>query len=267
MERRNTVAGIVVVSLLAVGAAMGAARDKVEFAVRGKRLTVTIYRPAGPPKGTIVMGSGDVGWVGLAASLAEELSAAGYVVAGVNTREYLSSFTEGTQHLAVRDVPADFHELIDLLRRAQLLHRPVVLSGVSEGAALAVLAASDPKNHAVVEGVITMGLPPTAELAWRWTDIGSWITKRDANEPSFAPETVIAAVAPVPLVMIQSKKDEYVTEADYRRFLATARDPKELVLIDASNHRFTDRRAELSAAYRDALAWIAMRAADAGMRK
>ena len=267
MERLLTPVAIAAVSLLAVAAAMAPARDRIEFAVRGKRLTVTIYRPAVPPKGTIVIGSGDVGWVGLAASLAEELSAGGYVVAGVNTREYLSSFTEGTQHLTVRDVPADFHELIDLLRRTQLLHRPVVLSGVSEGAALAVLAASDPKNHALVDGVITMGLPPTAELAWRWTDMGSWITKRDANEPSFAPETVIAAVAPVPLVMIQSKKDEYVTETDYHRFLATAKDPKKLVLIDASNHRFTDRRPELSAAYRDALAWIAMRGAEAGMRR
>ena len=48
--------------------------------------------------------------------------------------------------------------------------------------------------------------------------------------------------------MIQSTKDEYVSEADYKRFLATARDPKKLVLIDASNHRFTDRRDQLRTA-------------------
>jgi hypothetical protein len=67
--------------------------------------------------------------------------------------------------------------------------------------------------------------------------------------------------------MIQSKKDEYVSEADYRRFLACARNPKKLVLIDASNHRFTDRRSELRTAYREALAWIPAPAADAGTRK
>jgi fermentation-respiration switch protein FrsA (DUF1100 family) len=188
-------------------------------------------------------------------------------VAGLNVRQYLSTFTQGKQHLSVQDVPADFRELIDFLNRRQLLHRPVIASGVSEGAALAVLAASDPKNHALIDGVITMGLPATAELAWRWTDIASWITKSDANEPSFAPHAVIAEVSSLPLVMIQSRKDEYVTEADYLRFLASARDPKKLVLIDASNHRFTDRRTELRTAYREALAWIAAWAADAGTRK
>ena len=59
-----------------------------------------------------------------------------------------------------------------------------------------------------------MGLPPTAELAWRWTDAGAWITKRDADEPSFAPRDVIARVSPVPLCMIQSTKDEYVSKAE-----------------------------------------------------
>ncbi len=99
-----------------------------------------------------------------------------------------------------------------------------------------------------------MGLPPTAELAWRWTDVGAWITKRDANEPSFAPKDVIASVSPLPLYMIQSTKDEYVPQAEWERLLAGAREPKKQVLIDASNHRFTDKRPELGAAYAAGLA-------------
>jgi hypothetical protein len=57
--------------------------------------------------------------------------------------------------------------------------------------------------------------------------------------------------------MIQSKKDEYVTPAEYERFKTVARDPKQLVLIDSSNHRFTDRRADLSRAFAAGLEWIA----------
>ena len=49
--------------------------------------------------------------------------------------------------------------------------------------------------------------------------------------------------------MIQSKRDEYVPPADYERFRTLARQPSRLVLIDASNHRFTDRRPELDAAF------------------
>ena len=84
----------------------------------------------------------------------------------VNIRQYLSSFTSGASHLEVADAPGDFHTLSDALKGKQLLARPVILSGVSEGAAIAVLAAADRKNHDWIDGVITMGLPPTAELAW-----------------------------------------------------------------------------------------------------
>jgi alpha-beta hydrolase superfamily lysophospholipase len=262
-------ARLLVVALLLLPHAAAAA-EKIDVAVRGKTLTLTVYRPgppAAPPRGTILMGSGDVGWVGLAVTMAEELSAQGYVVAGINVRQYLSSFTSGKSHLQPADVPGDYRVFRDTLQQKGALVRPVVLSGVSEGAALAVLAASDGQNHDWIDGVITMGIPPTAELAWRWTDVGAWITKHDADEPSFAPSEVIAKVAPLPLYMIQSSKDEYVPKAEYERLEAAARDPKKLVLIDASNHRFTDRRPELRSAYMAGLAWISQRAPSRSTRQ
>lgn len=227
-----------------------------KLSIRGQTLSLTVYAPRGPVRGTIIIGSGDVGWVGLAVSLAEEYSGLGYTVIGINVRQYLSSFTWGKAHLEVSEVPGDYRAISDFAVSRKLLTHPVVLSGVSEGAALAVLAASDARNHAWIDGVITLGLPPTAELAWRWSDIASWITKRDADEPSFAPHEVIAGVSPLPLYMIQSTKDEYVSPSDYERFRTMARDPKQLVLIDASNHRFTDRRKELSAAFTQGLNWV-----------
>jgi len=241
--------------------AAAATSEKLE--IRGQAVELTVYAPRGAPRGTIIMASGDVGWVGLAASLADEYSAIGYTVLGLNVRHYLSVFTSSKAHLEPADVPGDYRAILSFARENRLVTRPVIVSGVSEGAALAVLAASDPHNHDWIDGVITMGLPPTAELAWRWSDSLSWVTKRDAAEPSFAPHDVIAAVSPVPLYMIQSTKDEYVAPADYERFRATARDPKQLVLIDASNHRFTDRRKELSAAFTQGLAWIARLSAKA----
>ena len=119
-----------------------------------------------------------------------------------------------------------------------------------------MLAAAEPSNHAWIKGVITLGLPPTAELAWRWSDAASWITKKDPDEPSFEPKTFIASISPLPLWMIQSTKDEYVTEKDYRIFESIARPPKRLVLIEANNHRFTNRLEELRKQFLAGLAWI-----------
>jgi len=226
--------------------------------VRGQKLTLTVYAPppGTPPKGTIFMGSGDVGWVGLATTLAEDLSDRGYVVAGINVRQYLSAFVSGADHLRVDQVPGDFGAFAAALRARNLLPSPVILSGVSEGAALAVAAAASPATRAWAHGVVTMGLPATAELAWRWKDAVSWVTKSDADEPSFSPHEIIAAVSPLPLLMIQSTRDEYVPEADYRRFERMAGAPSRLVLIDAKNHRFTDKLPELKAQFLEALAWI-----------
>jgi hypothetical protein len=56
--------------------------------------------------------------------------------------------------------------------------------------------------------------------------------------------------------MIQSTHDEYVTERDYRELEAAARPPRKLVLIEAANHRFTDKMPELRNEYLVALAWL-----------
>ena len=232
--------------------------QKLDVDVRGQTLTLTVYvpKPGVPVRGTILMGSGDVGWVGLATTLAEFLSDGGYIVAGINARQYLSAFANGSEHLRVDQVPADYDLLATALRSRGLLVRPVILSGVSEGAALAVAAAASPDSHRWVDGVVTMGLPPTAELAWRWKDVMAWITKKDADEPSFSPHEIIARVSPLPLWMIHSTRDEYVEEADYRRFDSVAKAPKRLVLIDAKNHRFTDRMPQLKEQFLAGLAWF-----------
>jgi fermentation-respiration switch protein FrsA (DUF1100 family) len=260
-------AGVVFVLLAAAAPVDAASSETLDVALRGQKLAVPIYRPPARARGTIVMGSGDVGWVGLAVSLAEDYSKQGYLIVGINVRQYLASYTAGKAHLRAADVPADYRAICDRVRERLTLPRPLVFSGVSEGAALAVLAASDAQNHDWVDGVITMGLPATAELAWRWSDIAAWITKKDANEPSFAPADVIARVSPLPLYMIQSKKDEYVPAADYERFLAIAREPKKLILIDAHNHRFTDKPAELRRAFSEGLEWVRLRREAASTRQ
>ena len=253
--RRILFAAIV---LLGVAAhAFATTEQRIDVPIRGKTLTVSAYRAAGPQvRGTIIMGSGDVGWVGLAVDMSEYLSDRGYHVIGVNVRQYLGAFTVGKKTLTTAEPPLDYASLVEFLSARKLIVAPVIVSGVSEGAGLAVLAGALPANHAWVRGVMTMGLPPTAELGWRWTDFTSWITKKDSDEPMFMPKEFVPAIAPLPLCMIQSTKDEYVTEADYRLFERVAREPRRLVLINASNHRFTDRRTELQREVLGCLAWI-----------
>ena len=258
LPRRSAAALLILLGWQAVLSAASPSAETVDVTVRGRQVPLTLYVPAaGMIKGTVIIGSGDVGWVGLAVTVSEYLVEQGYVVAGVNVRRYLSAFTTGKDHASVADIARDYKTFAKDLKSRGLLRQPVVVSGVSEGAALAIAAGAAADNRDWVAGVLTMGLPASAELAWHWSDFSSWITKRDANEPSFAPGELIAKIAPTPLWMIQSTQDEYVPEGDYRRFAATAGDPKRLVLIDASNHRFTDRLPELERQVSIGLAWIA----------
>src|SRR5215475_12366123 len=173
--------GTALMTALVLVAMMSPARasesiEHVEWSQRSRGLSLTIYRPAQPdPKGTVVMASGDVGWVGLAVTMSQRLAADGYIVVGINTRQYLSTFTTGAVHLSPNDIQRDYGDLSRYLRSRGLLKAQTIVSGVSEGAALAVLAAAAPDNHSWITGVVTMGLPASAEIAWRWSDFTTWI--------------------------------------------------------------------------------------------
>lgn len=241
---------------LLVAQAVTFAYENLDFRVRGKTITLALYRAAGKPKGTFLMGSGDVGWVGLAAEMSDYLVGQGYNVVGINIRQYLAAFTSGSTTLTTKQAPEDYAQLAAFLRQRGLLVSPVIVAGVSEGAAFAVLAAALPKNREWINGVLSMGLPPTAELGWRWRDFTSWITKKDPDEPMFRPKDFLPQVSPIPLCLIQSTKDEYVTEADYRLFERVAQEPKKFILIKASNHRFTDQKDELKRQVMGCVGWM-----------
>jgi type IV secretory pathway VirJ component len=265
MKRGARIAAAAVLAFAALSsvARAGESVEHVEWSQRGKTLSLTIYHPSTvAPKGTIIMAGGDVGWVGLAVTMAHHLVDQGYLVVGINVRQYLSAYTAGSAHLTPADIQRDYADLSRYLRSRGLLKSPVIVSGVSEGAALAVLAAAAPDNHSWISGAITLGLPAIAEIAWRWSDFTTWITKKDASEPSIRARDYLAQISPLPLVMIQSTRDEYVPSSDYRDLESVARAPHQQVLIEASNHRFTDKIPELQKTFTAALAWISSAHAD-----
>ena len=176
---------------------------------------------------------------------------------GCNSRAYLESFTTKKSTLNPQDVPGDFQLLLDYVRRFNI-NNPILV-GISEGAGLSVLAATDPKLKSKIRGVLALGLPDQNELGWRWQDFTIWITKRAPSEPGFMVEDIISKVSPVPLAEIHSTHDEFVSLDQARKMLALAGEPKKMWMIEASNHRFSDNRAGLDSRLLEALEWIKTR--------
>ena len=236
---------------LAAPAAVGQSLETVT--IRGKPQTLHVYGVRGRPP--VVVSSGDGGWMHLGPHVAEVLAARGYFVVGFDAKAYLSSFTNGKTTLKPEDEPGDYRILANFAARGSN-QRPVLI-GVSEGAGLSVLAATDAATKSVISGVIGLGLPDMNELGWRWSDSAIYFTHGEPNEPMFSTAKVIDHVSPLPMAAIHSTQDEFVPLDEIRRVMAAAREPKQLWIVKASNHRFSDNLAEFDRRLLEAMAWVA----------
>ena len=231
---------------------IGFAQTSEKLVFRGKPQTLQLYGPRqGDP---VIVSSGDGGWIHLGPRVAELLAARGFFVVGFDAKAYLESFTSANGTLTTTDVPADYRLLLKFA--AANSPRKPVLIGVSEGAALSLLAATEPETRGMVSGVIGLGLGNTNELGWRWKDAMIYLTHGVPNEPTFSTLEIAARLAPLPLAVVNSTHDEFVPAGEVDRILAAARDPKRLWMIDAADHRFSNKPAELAQCLAEALDWV-----------
>jgi alpha-beta hydrolase superfamily lysophospholipase len=220
--------------------------------IRGHEQTLYLYgSPTGDP---IIVSSGDGGWMHLAPHVAQLLGAKGFFVVGFDARAYLSGFTSGTTTLRPEEVPGDYRELARLAARAT--GKKPILVGVSEGAGLSVLAATDSRTKAAIAGVIGLGLPDLNELGWRWKDSFIYLTHQVPNEPTISTAVIADKVAPLPLAGIHSTHDEFVPIAEVQNIFRHAGEPKQLWIVEAGNHRFSGNVAEFDRRLVEAIFWV-----------
>ena len=234
-------------------AVAGSAPATEPFVLRGQGVDLHVYGRRGDPP--VVLASGDGGWTHLGPESAVILAAKGYFVVGLDTKQYLSAFTRRDTTLRPADVAGDFKSLVDYA--AEGAPRKPVLVGVSEGAGLAVLAASDPAVKGAVRGVVGLGLPDQNELGWRFRDSLIYLTHTAPDEPEFSAAEVVDRLAPLPLAQLHSTHDEYVPLEEARRVYDRAGPPKRMWVIDASDHRFSNQATEFSARLIEAMDWVA----------
>jgi alpha/beta superfamily hydrolase len=220
--------------------------------IRGHPPTLHLYGRVGD--NPVILSSGDGGWIHLAPHVAEVLSSNGFFVVGFDSKAYLESMTAGKAGLRTEDEPGDYRALAEFASKGS--GKKPILIGVSEGAGLSVLAATDPDTKRSIGGVLALGLPDMNELAWRWKDALIYITHGAPKEPMFSTAAIIGKVAPLPLAAIHSTRDEFVSIDELNRIIASANQPNKVWIVNASNHRFSDNLGEFDQRLLEALAWI-----------
>jgi pimeloyl-ACP methyl ester carboxylesterase len=255
MRARIAIASILA-AVIVLSAASSPSQSRQTLTIRGHDQSVYLYGPrTGDP---VIVSSGDGGWMHLGPHVAEFLTARGFFVVGFDVKLYLSSFTTAQSTLRPGDEPADYRVLADFATKTTG-KRPLLI-GVSEGAGLSVLAATDPDTQTRITGVIGLGLPDVNELGWRWKDAMIYVTHRPPSEPSFRAADVVKRVAPVPFAVINSTHDEFVPLAVIQQIFAAANPPKRLWIVEAADHRFSDNLNEFDRRLLEAIAWVKVNA-------
>lgn len=228
------------------------AQNTASLNLRGHIQKLNIYGVQGNPP--IILSSGDLGWSGLVVHVAEFLEKKGYYIIGFNSKDYLSSFTSGSSALTPELISRDYVSLLERAKRSGT-NNPI-LAGISEGAGLSALAATDPQVKEAIRGILALGLPDWNELGWRWQDFTIWITKKNPKEPGFRVSEIIGRVSPLPLAEIHSTHDEFLSLEKAKSMIASAGEPKRMWVLEADNHRFSNARDELDRTILEALTWI-----------
>ena len=230
-----------------------------QVSVRGQQFTVHFYRPTAA--GTVVpaiYACGDGGWRGLAPRTAEQLAHVGFAVAGIDSKVYLREFSSPQNPLTIKMLASDYSDIAKTLREYANAdsHEPVYVYGWSLGAGFAVAVGSDPGTRANWAGIISIGLPAKNQLVSGLGANHADLRNSANSRYGFLSETVMGALSPLPLVMIESTTDTASPLKVGKTLFAAAREPKQYVLIQADNHRFSGARDQFYSALADALVWI-----------
>jgi fermentation-respiration switch protein FrsA (DUF1100 family) len=244
---------VVLASVCALlGGRVASAQTTEAITIRGHSQSLRLYGTRGTPP--VIVSSGDGGWIHLGPHVAQVLAANGFFVVGFDVKAYLESFTSGRTTLSPEEEPRDYQALAAFAARGAP-GKPMLI-GVSEGAGLSVLAATDPATRDAIAGVLGVGLPDLNELGWRWKDSLIYVTHGVPKEPLFSTRAIVDRMGPTPLGAIHSTRDEFVPLADAQRVVDAANGPKKLWIVNASDHRFSDNLAEFDRRLLEAIDWL-----------
>ncbi len=250
--RSAVLLGAVALGVLAAPTlALGATRKVV---LESQSATLEVRAPDGASASAVVIVTSDLdGWRGLTRALGDQLAGDGYAVIGLDARSYLLEATRRSGSVAPATVPEDYLVVLRLAHTWFPEAQQTFLIGVSEGAGLSILAATDRRVGAQLTGVVgieTSGSVPLRSPYWAWT---SWITHRDVDSALVPIADFVAAVAPTPLSFIDST--HRAGPPDVEALFAHGGEPRRLAFLETQRTQLDDVRDELFAVLHACLDW------------
>jgi hypothetical protein len=217
--------------------------------------------PVPPSTPIVVYASGDGGWFGSAVGMFHTIAATGMPTVGFSSKAFFA-IEQRSKPLTAAHVVEGYQRVIDGARAflAAAPDAPVVLTGWSRGASLAVLVASSRSVDPTVTGIVAIGLAADERLDVEGdtdddddADVASTRTARGMPVLDMYP--LVARIAPRRAVVIQASHDNYLRAARARELFGGESSVKRFVEIAARNHRFAGGEDAFAMALREAVRW------------
>ena len=231
--------------------------DRVEFPKR--TLDVTYAKPVSPKSPVLVVfATGDAGWFGVCSDVFEHLAEKGYYMAGFDSKEFVKHNRTTGERTSIQESAKGMATAFAHAKQALGLPEstPVIVTGDSRGAGLAVFASAEPNLRKGVIGAVAIALTPESDYL-RAPDpetrhAGIKVDEKDRI--LFYP--ILPLLAPMPVAVIQSTSDRYCPAAESRRLMGPDTPTLRLYEVKARNHGFDGGRQQALADLDDALTWI-----------
>jgi fermentation-respiration switch protein FrsA (DUF1100 family) len=197
----------------------------------------------------LIYATGDAGWWGKDRDIYRHLAQWGYPAVGFSAREYVHHL--GKEPILPRQVAADYAAIVDAAEAAAGLPASTraVLVGKSRGAGLAIAAAGAALLKPRLAGVLAIGLTREEEYVHR---------RPSPSRAAVMLETYgyLPQLGDVPVAVLQSTHDGYVTADEARRLFGADTASRTLIPIDAGDHNFSGALPRLYGEMEQALRWI-----------
>jgi hypothetical protein len=222
---------------------------------------LVLVKPVAPtmPPTLVVFASGDGGLRGVSMSVLQHLAdRGGCYVAGYNARDPMTEIGSSGGRVPYARAVARIGWITRQAKEKLGLPpaTPVIVTGVSRGANMVVLAAGDKTLQTEIVGAVALAL--TREMDYVEIPEGAERLRgvKVDDERRVQTYPAIQRVGAIRLAVIQSTNDSYVPSAESRRLLGPDTPTRRLYEVKSSGHSFGGGEAEMLQALDDALDWI-----------
>ena len=235
----------------------------------GHELTLHLASPMEPRDSRsplILYASGDGGWFGTAVRMYRTIAESRLSVVGFSAKAFMDIAQSRRGPVTAAHIAEGYQAIINTALRTLRLpdDLPVVLTGWSRGASLAVVVAAHRPLDLRVRGVVAMGLAADEHLDVTGDTDDDRVPS--GTSPAITPVRpsaidlypLLSQIAPRRCAVIQASHDSYLPAERARVLFGADSDVKQLVAVDARNHRFDGGEAAFVEALRRSIGWVSM---------